>query len=188
MTDRNWTGVVLAGGRSRRMGRDKALVQVDGMTLLERAVEILRPHVRELVIMGDPERHTHPRAVTIADERPGRGPLGGLVTALAQGRYGRIIALACDMPGVNDRLLLHLKGRMDGRTDAVVPVHAAGVEPLAAAYHLRCLDPFRRALEEGHYKLTEAMTLVRCNRLEVTPGRDGWPTDLFRNVNAPDDL
>ena len=188
MNDRTWTGVVLAGGRSRRMGTDKALIELDGSTLLDRAVELLRPHARELLIIGDVDRHVHPHAGTIGDRRPGLGPLGGLITALEHSRYGRIIALACDMPAVNDRLILRLKAHCDASVDAAVPVHDQGIEPLAAAYHLRCLSPFEQAAEAGDLKLTDALELVRWASVDVTPGRGGWPSDLFRNINTPADL
>lgn len=188
MTDRAWTGVVLAGGRSSRMGTDKALLELDGATLLDRAVELLRPHARELLIIGDVDRHGHPHATTVGDRRPGLGPLGGLITALERSRYGRIIALACDMPAVNDRLILRLKAQCDATVDAAVPVHAGGAEPLAAAYHLRCLSPFEQAVDAGDLKLAHALHRVRVAPVEVSPGREGWPADLFRNINAPGDL
>ena len=69
--DRGWTGVVLAGGMSSRMGRDKALIEVDGITLLERAVQRLRPHVREVLVIGDPESYGHLHPQVLPDERPG---------------------------------------------------------------------------------------------------------------------
>lgn len=188
MNDRTWTGVVLAGGRSSRMGTDKALVELDGITLLDRAVELLRAHARELLIIGDVARHQHPHATTIGDRRPGLGPLGGLITALERSRYGRIIAVACDMPAVNDRLILRLKAHCDATVDAAVPVHGGGIEPLAAAFHLRCLSPFEQAADAGVLKLTDALQRVRWAPVEVSPGREGWPADLFRNINTPADL
>ncbi|MBV6403934.1 MAG: molybdenum cofactor guanylyltransferase [Flavobacteriales bacterium] len=188
MSDRAWTGVVLTGGRSSRMGTDKALVPIDGVPMLARAIALLRPHVRELLIIGDTQHHRHPHATTVADDLPGLGPIGGLITALDRSRYGRILALACDMPGVNDRLLLRLKERFDGTVDAVVPVHEGRAEPLAAAYHRRCADPFRKAVEEGLLKLTAALDRLHWAPVDVRPGHEGWPADLFRNVNRPGDL
>ncbi len=170
------------------MGTDKALVEIEGVTMLARAIGLLRPHVRELLIIGDVQRHLHPHATTLPDDQPGLGPIGGLITALDHGRYGRIIALACDMPGVNDRLVLRIKERFDGTTDAVVPVHEGRAEPLAAAYHLRCRDPFAQAVQAGMLKLTAALDRLRWSPVEVRPGHDGWPADLFRNVNRPTDL
>ncbi|HRW90194.1 MAG TPA: NTP transferase domain-containing protein, partial [Flavobacteriales bacterium] len=75
-----WTGVVLAGGQSRRMGRDKALIEVEGRTLLDRAMDKLEPLVDELLVVGDPEKHGHLGPFVIGDDTPGQGPLGGLAT------------------------------------------------------------------------------------------------------------
>ena len=102
MNDRQWTGVVLAGGKSSRMGRDKALVQVEGITLLDRAIEQLRPHAKEVLVIGDPARYTPIHAHVVPDDEPGNGPLGGLVTALAHARYVRVLVLACDMPNITE--------------------------------------------------------------------------------------
>lgn len=186
--DRGWTGVVLAGGMSSRMGRDKALIEVDGITLLERAVQRLRPHVREVLVIGDPERYGHLHPQVLPDERPGLGPLGGIVTALKRARYVRLLVLACDMPHVNDRSLIALKrGLVDG-ADAAVPVHGDGQEPLCAAYHRHGLEPLERALRAGRLRMVDALQQLRTVPVPVEPGSDGWPSDLFRNVNTPADL
>ena len=86
MTDRQWTGVVLAGGQSSRMGRDKATMEVDGKTMLDRTVELLRPHTREVLVIGDPSKYSPAHGTVIPDDAPGQGPLGGLVTALRRAR------------------------------------------------------------------------------------------------------
>lgn len=188
MMDRQWTGVVLVGGQSSRMGRDKALIEIDGRTMLERAVDLLRPHVREILIIGDPAKYTTTHGSVIADELPGMGPLGGLVTALKRARYVRLLVIACDMPDLNDRLMTCLKAALDEGHDAVVPQHSGGIEPLAAAYHLRTLEPFNRCLKERVLKMSDALARVRTVRIAVGPGEQGWPATLFRNVNAPTDL
>lgn len=189
MMDRQWTGVVLAGGRSSRMGRDKALLPWDGGTLLEFAVERLRPHVREVLVIGDPERYSVTHAITVPDELAGLGPLGGLVTALRRARYDRALITACDLPGLNDRLLMALKRTLGpSGADAVVPTHKDHWEPLAAAYHRRCLEPFERQLRLQQLRLTTALGEVDVRTLPVEPGAHGWPQDLFRNLNRPEDL
>ncbi|HEY0977002.1 MAG TPA: molybdenum cofactor guanylyltransferase [Flavobacteriales bacterium] len=189
MMDRQWTGVVLAGGRSSRMGRDKALLPWNGGTLLEHAVERLRPHAREILVIGDPALYDVPHALTIPDDTPHQGPLGGLVTALRHARYVRLLVTGCDMPAVNDRLLNGLKRELDlSGMDVVAPEHDGLLEPLMAAYHKRCIDPFRKCLEEQDLKMANVLRQVRMKTLPLTPGKDGWPADLFRNLNRPEDL
>ena len=188
MNDRQWTGVVLAGGQSSRMGRDKALIELDGITLLDRAVDLLRPHTREVLVIGDPDKYKPEHATVIPDDRPGKGPLGGLVTALKHARYVRLIVLACDLPNISDRLLIHLKNELIGDYDAVVPRHEGFIEPLAAVYHRHAIELFERNIAADRLKMSDALGSVRTRWFDLVPGKEGWPQDLFKNVNAPTDL
>ncbi len=188
MNDRQWTGVVLAGGQSSRMGRDKALVELDGVSFLDRAIELLRPHAKEVLVIGDPGKYAPAHATVVPDELPGKGPLGGLVTALKSARYVRLLVLACDLPNINDRLLIHLKKELVGDVDAVVPRHDGLIEPLAGAYHRHCIELFERNIAVDRLKMSDALSRVNTRYLELTPGEEGWPLDLFKNVNAPSDL
>ena len=188
MSDRGWTGVVLVGGLSSRMGRDKALIEIDGTTLLERAIELLRPHAREILVIGDPAKYSPPHATVIPDDEPGKGPLGGLVTAMGRARYVRLLVLACDLPNIGDRLLVKLKGELDRGYDAVVPKHDELIEPLAGAYHRHAIEPFMACIRNDVLKMSEALARVRTSFLDIVPGSDGWPEDLFRNLNTPADL
>jgi len=188
MTDRQWTGVILAGGKSSRMGRDKALMEFDGKRMIDRTVELLRQHVREILVIGDPEKHTAEHATTIPDEQPGKGPLGGIITALKRARYVRLLVLACDLPAINDHLLVTLKKELDAGFDAVIPTHKGLTEPLAAAYHKHCIEAFEKNLRDDVLKMSDALAAVRAVHIDVMPGKDGWPMDLFRNLNSPTDL
>jgi molybdopterin-guanine dinucleotide biosynthesis protein A len=188
MMDRGWTGVVLAGGQSSRMGRDKALIEIEGITLLDRAIELLRPHCREILVLGDPERYAPAHATVVPDDMPGLGPLGGLVTAMKRARYVRLLVMACDLPRLTDRLLHRLKVELDTGYDAVVPRHGGFIEPLAGAYHRHAIEAFERCLVEGTFKMCDALDQVRTGHVDLVPGEEGWPADLFRNINTPSDL
>ncbi len=188
MNDRQWTGVVLAGGQSSRMGRDKALIELDGITLLDRAIDLLRPHAKEVLVIGDPAKYAPEHGTVIPDDLPGKGPLGGLVTALKHARYVRLIVLACDVPNISDRLLIHLKNDLIGEVDAVVPRHEGLIEPLAAVYHRHAIELFERNIAADRLKMSDALGRVRTRWFELVPGEEGWPKDLFKNVNTPTDL
>jgi molybdenum cofactor guanylyltransferase len=188
MIDRQWTGVVLAGGQSSRMGRDKALIEVDGRTMLDRGIDLLRPHVREVLVIADPGKYETTHATVIPDQEPGLGPLGGIVTALKRARYVRLLVIACDLPNLNDRLLTRLKIALDEGHDAVVPKHEGHIEPLAAAYHRSGIDAFETCMKRRVLKMSDALAQVRTAWLDVRPGEDGWPKGIFHNLNAPSDL
>ena len=188
MSEKGWAGVVLAGGQSSRMGRDKALLPFNGKPLIARAIDILRPHVDELLIIGDPNKYDGFGPLALADDSPGLGPLGGIVTALRYEWNDRLLILACDMPHVNANFIGHLKARSDEGFDAVVAQCDGHLEPLAAVYHRSCRAVFSAQLAAGALKLSDAIERVRTCYSQVCPGEEGWPDDLFRNINAPSDL
>ena len=183
-----WTGVVLAGGRSSRMGRDKALIEVGGRTLLQQALDTLAPHVEELLVIGDPEKYGHVAARVVADDMPGSGPLGGITTAMRHAHHARLLVLACDMPHVTSRLVVRLKEGLSEERSAFVPACDGQVEPLAAAYHRQCLSVFEDHMHRQALKLRDALEAAGATFVQICPGEDGWPVDLFRNINAPGDL
>lgn len=170
------------------MGRDKALIAQNGRTLLDHALDKLDPHCAELLVIGEPEKYGHVGPFVIADEWPGKGPLGGIATAMRYASNDQLLVVACDMPGLNDRLFALLKAQLGNATDAVVPRHHGLLEPLAAAYRRSAQPAFRRCVELDVLKMSDALSQVRTSFVEVQPGRDGWPAELFRNINAPGDL
>lgn len=170
------------------MGQDKALIEFEGNTMLQRAIELLRPHAKEILVIGDPARYAPAHATVIPDNTPDRGPLGGLVTALHHARYVRLLILACDLPNINDRLLIRLKQALTGEVDAVIPRHAGFLEPLAGAYHKHAMEPFQACLDQGFLKMAEALARVHTHHMDVTPGEGGWPAGIFKNLNSPADL
>lgn len=170
------------------MGRDKALIQVDGRSLLDRALDKLDPHVAELLVIGEPEKYGHVGPFVMADEWPGKGPLGGLATAMRYASNDKLLVVGCDLPALTDGLFLLLKSLLGNATDAVVPRHEGLIEPLAAAYHRNARAAFRRCVELDVLKMSDALSQVRTSYVEVVPGREGWPEDLFRNINRPGDL
>ena len=188
MSDRGWTGVVLAGGKSSRMGHDKAMIEHEGVTLLQLGIERLRPLAREVIVIGDPEKYAEHWSHVIPDDSPGDGPLRGIATALKHARYVKVLVTACDMPSINDRLLIQLKNALDNGGDAIVPRHAGKVEPMAAAYHKRSLESFENCLSKGSYRLSDALVTVDTHFMDIVPGKFGWPLNLFRNIHSPSDL
>lgn len=183
-----WTGVVLAGGKSTRMGQDKALLEVDGKPLLLHAIEKLKPHIRELFVIGEPRKYGHIWPDVMPDEIPGLGPLGGITTAMGNARHDRLLVLAVDVPGVNARLLERLTRELPDDADALIPRHNGDLEPLVAAYHRCCVEPFMDHITRSQLSIQAALADVRTAYMDIQPGDDGWPEDLFRNLNTPSDL
>lgn len=189
-------GVVLAGGASRRMGRDKAALAVDGETLAARAARRLLG-VCTRVAVADGGRGLVPGLPSLRDA-PGPGPAAGILgAALAWPGYP-LLVLACDLPRVSEALLRELASRAQGGEtdesgdpDWVVPRWERGLEPLCALYRPAALAALAAAVERGvaaPHRLAEAAGL-RVRFLEGESLRQfGQPADLFLNLNTESDL
>jgi len=170
------------------MGHDKAMIEINGRTLLDHALDALQPHVDDLLVIGDPVKYGHVGPFVIADDIAGVGPLGGIITAMRYAAHDRLLVLACDMPHVTASLFERLKEGLANDRTAFVPSCDGRVEPLAAAYHRRCRAPFEALVAKGTWKVSDALEQVEASFVQICPGEEGWPIDLFRNINAPGDL
>jgi molybdopterin-guanine dinucleotide biosynthesis protein A len=191
-------GYALAGGQSTRMGRDKALLPWRGKTLLAHGLGRLREATARGVgvLCGAEPRYADHGAPIFPDVVPAAGALGGVLTGLerlpADADYG--LFLAVDLPFVPAPLLRHLADRAEGTrsaegpVDAVVVFSPAGPEPLCAVYGRGCLEPIRRQVEAGRYKMTDFWreVAVRATYPEAL-AEFGDPAVLFRNLNTEAD-
>jgi molybdopterin-guanine dinucleotide biosynthesis protein A len=180
---------VVAGGGSRRMGRDKALLPWPGGDLLDHAVARLRAVAGDVRVLCGPTRRYADRGLPVErDVVPGAGPLGGVLTGLkaAPGRPG--LFLAVDLFHVPEVLLARLVERAEG-WDAVVPASRRGPEPLCAVYGPGCREPIRARVAAGELKMTAFWPDVRVLRLGPAELEEfGDPEEMFRNLNSPNDL
>ncbi|HLZ70982.1 MAG TPA: molybdenum cofactor guanylyltransferase [Dehalococcoidia bacterium] len=180
-------GVVLAGGRSARFGRDKALLELGGQTLLLRTLAALRPATDSLLIVGPPERARQaPGVAVVKDVWPGIGPLGGIATALRARPGSHVLAVAVDMPFLNTTLLGQLAA-FATQADVVLPVVAGRGQQLHAVYGPGCLPPIEAQIAAGDYKIDRFFPQVRVRRVEEAELRAFDPgLRSFDNVNTPE--
>lgn len=184
----SFTGFVVAGGRSERMGRDKALLSWGAGTLLDHSLVRLREITEDVRVLCGPERRYQDRgAPTIVDALSESSALVGILSGLLALERPLGLFLAVDLPYVPAALLGHLTSLADG-FDAVVPTGAGGPEPLCAVYGRECLEPIRRAVERGELKMTSFWSEVSVREVPSAElAAFGDPTRLFLNVNAPED-
>jgi molybdopterin-guanine dinucleotide biosynthesis protein A len=186
------TGIVLAGGMSRRMGRDKALLTVGGETLLARVATRIRPVVAEVIIVGPASRQEQvPWARVVSDIYPA-GPLSGIATGLRAASHPYAFVAACDMPYLNGALidyLLHLAKQE--QSDAVVPKLTGRPEPLHAVYGRTALPTIEAHLTSRRSE--DLKVHLTFNDMQVRwveePELRRFDPDLlsFRNINTPAD-
>lgn len=182
-------GFVVAGGRSTRMGRDKALLPWGATTLLGHAAARLREVCDEVrLLSGSRERYAEQGLPVDVDVVAEAGALGGLLTGLQRlAPEAPGLFLAVDLPLVPVELLSHLLER-SADADAVVPLSPGGPEPLCAVYRGSCRAAVERRILAGDLKMTSFWPEVSVRRLEVRElAAFGDPSRVFRNLNAPED-
>lgn len=184
------TGFVLAGGKSTRMGRDKAFVEFNGLTLLARSLEVTRLITSDVRIVGAREKFV-PFAPVVEDVFRDRGPLGGIHAALRASDTELNLMLAVDMPFVSVAFLQYLvnEARSSAEAAAIVPCSDSGLQPLCAVYRRRFADAAEQALLAGRNKIGLLFDVAETRVIaEEEIDRVGFSGSIFRNLNTPDQL
>jgi molybdopterin-guanine dinucleotide biosynthesis protein A len=187
------SGVILAGGVSRRLEKNKALARIGGKALIERVIDSLAPLTTEaLAVVARPEQAAGlllpPSVRVVSDRYPGGGSLGGIFTGLDASAEPWSLVVACDMPFLNRELLLHLIGE-SANVDAVVPCLGGQPEPLHALYSKACLAPMERMLRAGELKIAPLFEAVRVRYVDEETIDRIDPRHLsFFNINTQADL
>lgn len=204
-SDTTPVGAVLAGGQSRRMGRDKALLSIGGSTLLEHALAQLAPIVSRLFVgtgaeLRYAEQLDAANATAVLD-RPtygaSAGPLAGLeaiLSAAAAAGATRLVLLACDLPHVKTGHLEALLAASRG-ADVTIGCDAGGDQPLVGVYDLGCLPAVQHALARGERRADSFFAATGAERHNLLVRRvdaellaPGASSSLFHNLNGPEDV
>jgi molybdenum cofactor guanylyltransferase len=191
-------GYVLAGGGSRRFGRDKALVEFGGVPLLLRLATSLRSYTTSVAVIGGVEKYAalDPQLRVLEDRWPGEGPLGGIITALENTRTtsGDVrwnVILSCDMPFVTADWLaamVQFTREISSNAKVLFPLSDHGPEPLCACYRTDAVDELKSQFEQGVRKVTQALKQLSTEVLDASVWkRFDSAGRLFWNMNTPED-
>ena len=174
-------GFVLVGGRSSRMGRDKALLPGRSRSMVEELAARVKKSAGSVALVGEPQRYSGLPIECIADLRPGLGPLGGIEAALASARAELNLVVACDMPDVETSWLVRLLEEAESSGTLCVASRDAGgaLHPLCAVYHRDSLAKIQSALDAGRLRTQEVLWELEPVVLESD--RTFW------NVNTPEE-
>lgn len=183
------TAVIMAGGKSRRMGTDKAFVPFQGKLMIQHVIERIEGVAsRQLLVTNEPPAYAFLGLPMVSDIFQDCGPLAGFHTALYHAATPYILVVACDMPWLNPHLLRYMLSlRHD--FDAVVPRWTKFPEPLHAVYHQNCLAPIEEKLRARQFKSIAFYDQVRVRYLEREEiARIDSEGRSFHNINSPQDL
>lgn len=188
LTKTSRAGFVLAGGKSSRMGADKAFLEFSGQRLLDRALSVAGTVCGSVTIVGDPARFGE-YATTVADIFSGCGPLAGIHAALVSSSAELNLMLAVDMPFVSPELLAFLFATADENGAIItVPRTGRGLQPLCAIYRREFAAAAEVALRAGKHKIDAAFSRVPIEVIDESRlAAVGFSEQTFFNVNTPRD-
>jgi len=185
----NITGIILSGGKSSRMGENKAFIEVDGTPIIRRIHTLFERLFNEIIIVTDEKESFSDLEAKIYDDLiPNRGVLGGLYTGLFFSSFTFSFCVACDMPFLNESLVRYLVQGIEDY-DVLVPKTKDGLQPLHAIYSKNCLKAISKVIEDGKYKVLDFYPMVR---VKIVDERDFLSLDPMResfiNVNTREEL
>jgi molybdopterin-guanine dinucleotide biosynthesis protein A len=167
------------------MGTDKALLQIDGVALIQQTAALVQAVAGRAAIIGDPEKYSGLGYPVIADRRPGNGPLAGMEAALSDTNFEWNLIVACDMGSLSTDFLEDLCSRallLPAEADCLIPAGPDGrLQPLSAIYRRRCLAAFSGALDRGIRKVTEVAGSLRVINWQAPDPH------VFQNINTPEE-
>jgi len=187
------TSIVLAGGKSLRLGRDKASIVIGGERLIQRVINLVAHLSDEIIVVTSEQQKglalfSDLSAKVVVDIYPGKGSLGGIYTGLRASSFSHSLVVACDMPFLNLALLRYLVS-LAVKFDIVIPRLRGLVEPLHAVYSKNCLAPAEKLLQRSQLKIIDIFDKVKVRYVEKEEIDRFDPEHLsFFNINTQDDL
>lgn len=183
-----FAGLVLCGGRGRRMGRDKALLTIDGERLVDRAVRRLGRVADPVILANGGRPISAPGCISVDDAAPGAGPLAGMVAGMRRSDRPLTAVVAVDMPWFDVELLVQLASAWRDE-EALIPVSPRGLEPLHGLYARGALPSLACALDAGRLRVLDVLATMRVRLVDVAAVAGSERAGRFAaNLNEPDDF
>lgn len=183
------SGIILAGGRSSRMGQDKTLLTIEAETLIERTVRELREVTDEIIIASNQKcKYNIPGTTEVRDIFPGKGPMGGIHSGLMSAQNSFAFVVAADMPLFSAQTARYLIAKIDGSYDVIAPEIDGSWEPLCAVYSKSCLKTIEQFLLDdirNVFGLYKSVKVLKVEEQELAA--IGKSKDTFYNLNTPQD-
>jgi len=179
---RDITGVILAGGKSQRMGVDKALLTLDGEALLVRIARTMRSLFEQVYIISANNRYRFLHLPMFDDFFRGCGPLAGIHSGLLHSKTTASFIVACDTPFVSRDLIEYIV-EFESQADVKVPATNGVLHPLCGLYFRRCLPALEQSLKARKLRVQDFLTRVHTVVIPIGPELPFYREDLFLNVN-----
>ncbi len=182
---KNITGIILAGGKSSRMGDDKGMLELKGKKMVEHVISALAPNVDEVIIISNNDNYNNLGCKVYTDIIKDCGPLGGIYTALHYSTTNKNFIVSCDIPNITSEAIGFIISKSTDE-DVIVPIENKEIEPLCAMYNKACGNQIKGFLDAGQFKIRNAIEKLNTIYLDVNLHQEIFK-GVFTNVNTPND-
>ncbi len=178
------TGIILAGGKSSRMGTDKGFLKLNRKSFVEYSIEAMKPLVSQMMIVSNNADYDAFKLKRVEDVIKNSGPLAGIYSGLSHSKTDYNLVLSCDIPFIKTSILEMLINAQDGDADIVQILSDGKPMPLIALYKKRCETIFYNLLQNDERRLHVALNQCIVKNIELNPECDVFTT----NINTPEEL
>jgi len=184
MEQQNITGILLAGGKSSRMGTDKGFLNLHGSTFAERIIKTMKPFVGEIIIVSNNSNYDAFKHKRVEDSIENSGPLAGLYTGLSHSETPYNLVLSCDIPYIHGNVLSQLIEGFDDTLDAIQIESEGKTMPLVAIYKKQCLHRCLELLLNGERRLQVAVEGFKTKTIPLDPSLEKY----VKNINTMEEF
>lgn len=184
---KNITAIILAGGKSSRMGRDKGLVNLNGKAMISHVLASVRHIANNIIIVANNNKYNQFGYIVYGDILKDCGPMGGIYSGLTYSTTENNLVISCDIPFISTELLGYIvKNSYD--CDIAIPVHNEKLEPLCAIYSKKCVQKLKDLLLKKELKMHDALSNFHVKQIIISPQQNFYSEKLFQNINSKDEL
>ena len=181
------TGIILAGGKSSRMGEDKGLVLLNGKPMIQYVIEALKEVVSEISIISNNESYHKFGTPVYSDIIKEKGPVGGIYTGLYHSTTELNFCISCDVPMISSDFIFWLLNR-SGNAFVTLPMYKDKVHQIIGVYSKQVLSNFQESVEKGHLKLSQVNNDMACEIIDIEKEYANFGELIFSNINTKNEL
>jgi molybdopterin-guanine dinucleotide biosynthesis protein A len=183
---KQYTGIILCGGKSRRMGKNKALLELRGKYIISQVIDILLPLCNEIIISTNSKELDFLGYRTVSDEKSNIGPIAGIYSALKASKTNKNIIVSCDTPFINSGLLKKMQ-KISQDFEIVLPIFHGYLQPITGIFDKSILPLIEKELSQRNYIPPRIFEKCNLNKLKIDNASSFYNKHLFFNVNSPED-
>lgn len=184
---KNITGIILAGGKSSRMGSDKGMLELYGKKFIEHIISAVKPNVDRIIIIANNTNYNGFSHSVFNDLVKEKGPLGGIYTGLLKSETEKNLIVSCDIPFINSALINYIINNSKG-ADVAVPVFNGHTEPLCAVYTKKMTAGIHKLILINELKMHKVLQHFITREIFITEDQEFYNDKLLENINTPEQL